>query len=163
MAYESFYRYISKKGENLFEIHNGKESFGTYRRLADALYERDRLVAVDWDIDKYVEMPDTINGYIHIELPPFEKNPTYISEDKEYWEVRNRKTQKHRGNYSTLEEAQRVARIYNGIICHKKPAYRVQKRINGRTKYFGRFKTYEEAEQRVKELMESDWDVNTTQ
>ena len=160
MKYKSFYRHIVKVG-NSYAIQRKGEKYGTYSTLADALYERDRLMAVDWDWDKSMELPETINGYIHIDLPPFEHKSSYITEDKECWVVRNKgKHQKYRGTYYTEEEAVNVARIYNGTISHKKKAYRVQKRINGRTRYFGRFKTYEEAESKVKELERSDWNAN---
>lgn len=162
MSYKSFYRHIVKN-KNSYEIQRKGEKYGTYSTLADALYERDRLMAVDWDWDKSMELPETMNGYIHIDLPPFGHESTYISKDNECWVVRNRgKVQRYRGTYQTEEEAIRVARIYNGTISHKSEAYRVQKRINGRTRYFGRFKTYEDAEKRVKELEECDWNANLT-
>ena len=53
MSYKGFYKYIIKVGDH-YQIMKGNEKFGTYNRLADALYERDRLIAVDWDWDKYV-------------------------------------------------------------------------------------------------------------
>lgn len=160
MSYKSFYRHIVQKGDS-YEIQRKGEKYGTYSTLADALYERDRLIAVDWDWDKSMELPETINGYKHIRLPPFNHKSTYISKDNECWVVRNKgKEQKYRGTYYSEKEAKEVARIYNGTISHKKEAYRVQKRINGRTKYFGRFNSYEEAEQKVKELQRRDWNVN---
>ena len=156
MSYESFYRYIHQRG-NSYEIVKGGEKFGTYRTLADALYERDRLIAVDWDWDLSMELPETINGYIHIKLPPF-THTTHITHDSECWVVRNRgRKQEYRGTYYTEEEAKEVARIYNASISHKNEAFRVQKRINGTTVYFGRYKTYEEAKKRVKELERNGW------
>lgn len=158
MAYESFYRYIIEENGS-YCIKKGNEKYGTYSTIEDALYERDRLIAVDWDWDKSMELPETVNGYIHIDLPPFEHKSTFITKDNECWVVRNKgKEQKYRGTYRTEEEAKQVAKIYNANISHKKEAYRVQKRINGRTKYFGRFKTLEEAENRVKELKECGWE-----
>lgn len=163
MSYKSFYRHIVQKGDS-YEIQRKGEKYGTYSTLADALYERDRLMAVDWDWDKSMELPETINGYKHIDLPPFNHKVSYISKDKECWVVRNKgKDQRYRGTYYSEEEAIKVARIYNGTISHKKEAYRVQKRIDGRTKYFGRFNTLEEAEQKVKELERRDWNANTTE
>ncbi len=162
MSYKSFYRHIVQNG-NSYEIQRKGEKYGTYSTLADALYERDRLMGVDWDWDKSMELPETVNDYENIDLPPFEHKSTFISKDNECWVVRNKgREQQYRGTYYSEEEAVEVAKIYNGTITHKKEAYRVQRRINGRTKYFGRFKTYKEAEERVKELMECDWDANNT-
>ena len=157
MSYKSFYRYIVKEG-NTFFIMKGKEKYGSFRRVEDALYERDRLMAVDWDWDLAMELPETMNGYIHIDLPPFNHQPSYITVDKEHWLVRSKgKEQRYYGRYSTYEEARKVAMIYSANISHKKKAFRVQKRINGKTKYFGRYATMEEAEERVKELEANGW------
>ena len=161
MSYKNFYRYIVLQNGS-YHIIKDNEKFGSYRRLADALYERDRLIAVDWDWDLSMELPETPNNYIHIDLPPFNHMPRHITHDKECWVVRSRgKEQKHYGRYPTEEEAIRVARIYSANIAHKNPAYRVQKRINGKTRYFGRYKTLEEAEERVRELERNDWNEPT--
>lgn len=162
MSYESFYRYIFKTNGNYRIIRKG-EDFGTYSKVEDALYERDRLMAVDWDWDRYMELPETINGYIHITLPPFDREFSFISEDRECWVVRDSgKEQRYRGTYFSEEEANKVARIYNSRVSHKRKAYRVQRRIKGRTKYFGRYKTYEEAQRRVEELEMCDWNADTS-
>lgn len=157
MSYKSFYRNIHKTSKG-FEIKKGNEKFGTYSTIEDALYERDRLIAVGWDWDLAMELPETPNGYIHIDLPPFEHESSYISEDKEHWVVRDRgKFQKYRGTYYNYDEARRVALIYDGTISHKKSAFRIQKRVDGKTTYFGRFRTREDAEKRVEELKKNDW------
>ena len=162
MSYKGFYKYIIKVGDH-YQIIKGNEKFGTYNRLADALYERDRFIAVDWDWDKYVELADTINGYIHIDLPPFNHQPSYIWETKEYWMVRGKGAeQRYYGSYQSLDEAKKVALIYNANITHQPRKFSVRKRIDGKTRFFGYYRTREEAEERVKELMESDWNANTT-
>ena len=157
MSYEGFYRHIVFEN-NRYHVVKGNERYGSYRRLEDALYERDRLIAVDWDWDLSLELPETPNNYIHINLPPFNHQPTHITVDNEHWVVREKgKEQKYRGRYHTFEEAKRVAMIYSANISHKNKAYRVQKRINGKTKYFGRYPTLEQAERRVKELEANNW------
>lgn len=159
MTYSSFYRFIKKENDKYRIMYNG-EDYGTYENLAEALYDRDRLINVGWDWDKFCEMEETINGYIHIQLPPFAHESSYITIDSECWVVRNKgKDQKYRGTYYSEEEAKKVAMIYDANIAHKKKRYRVQRRINGKTKYFGRYKTYEEAQRRVEELEECDWSV----
>ena len=157
MSYRSFYRYIYEK-KNRYVIRKGDEEFGRFTRLADALYERDRLMAVDWDWDKLSEMPETPNNYLHIKLPPFNHKGQYITHDKEHWVVRGYgRRQRHYGTYFSKEEAELVAKIYYANVAHRNEAYRVQKRVNGKTTYFGRYKTREEAEERVRELEENGW------
>ena len=157
MNYSSFYRFIKKENDKYRIMYKG-EDYGSYDNLAEALYDRDRLINVGWDWDKFCEMEETINGYIHIQLPPFNHEPSYITEDKECWVVRNKgKDQKYCGTYYSEEEAKEVAKIYDANIAHKKKWYRIQRRIKGKTKYFGRFRTYEEAQRRVEELEECDW------
>lgn len=157
MSYKGFYRYIVfEKGS--YHIVKDNERYGSYRRLEDALYERDRLIAVDWDWDLSMELPETPNNYIHIDLPPFDHMPTNITVDKEHWVVRGKgKEQRYYGRYYDYDEAKRVAMIYNANISHKKEAFRVQKRIKGKTHYFGRYPTMEKAQARVKELEANNW------
>lgn len=155
--YSSFYRYIYERNGS-YEIIKDNEKYGTYNTLADALYERDRLEAVDWDWDLSMELPETINGYIHIQLPPYNHKGSNITYDKEHWVVRGKgRRAKYYGTYYTEEEAKKVALIYNAKISHRNSAYRVQRRVDGKTTYFGRYKTYEEAEERVKELEKNGW------
>lgn len=157
MSFKSFYRYIVKH-KNSYQIIKDNEKYGSFLRLEDALYERDRLIAVDWNWDLYMELAETPNNYYGIELPPFNHEPSHITVDNECWVVRDKgKNQKYRGRYSSFDEAKTVARIYNANISHKKKAYRVQRRLNGKTKYFGRYKSLEDAERRVKELESNGW------
>ena len=139
-------------------IRKGNELYGECKTLEEALYERDRLIGCDWDWETYVGLPDTPNGYIHIDLPPFEHKATYVTHIKEYWTVVSKgKNPKYYGCYPSVEEAERVRRIYNGRLCHRREVWRVRKRINGKIKHFGNFKTRKEAEEKVKELEENGW------
>jgi len=157
MSYKSFYRHIVENN-GLYWIKKDNENFGSYRRIEDALYERDRLMAVDWDWDKYMELPDTPNNYIHINLPPFQHHASYITVDCEHWVVRDKgRSQKYRGRFNSFEEAKKVATIYSANISHRRKAFRVQRRIDGKTRYFGRYPTREKAEERVRELEANGW------
>lgn len=152
-----FYRYIYKKGKKFWVVKNN-EWYVECETLAEALYERDRLISCDWDWDVYVQLPETNNNYIHISLPPFEHKPKYISHVKEHWVVlSNGRNPKYYGTYYSEEEAKEVAKIYSGRIGHRRGKYRVQRRINGVTVHFGLYDTLEEAEERVFELIENGW------
>lgn len=134
------------------------ERYGQFKTLAQALYERDRLIAVNWDVEDWLELPDTINGYIHIDLPPFKYTANYITMEREHWQVRSRGDKyRYYGTYYSEEEAKEVAMIYNGRITHHRMRYRVQKKIGKKMVYFGKYKTLEEAKERVEELKENGW------
>lgn len=165
MSYKNFYKHIvERNGSYVIERRKDGEYYGIFDSLADALYERDRLIAVGWDLDLAMDLPETENIYKYIDLPPFNHQPTNITVDNECWVVREKgKSQRYRGRYPTIDEAMRVARIYNANVSHKNKGYRVQKRINGRTRYFGRYATYEEAEKRVKELEQNGWENEFTE
>ena len=56
-----FNQYISRRGDNytiLKKIGNKTVSFGTFKSIEDARYERDVCVACDWDYDRIVEFED---------------------------------------------------------------------------------------------------------
>ena len=162
MSYASFYRYIYKYGDKYWIIKDN-ERYVDCKTLAEALYERDRFEGVGWDWDKYVQLPHTINGYIHISLPPFEHKSRYIYHKKERWMVRGKgKRCKYYGTYHSVEEAEEVARIYNANISYLPETYGVRKRINGELKHFGTYATREEAEAKVNEMIKVNWNVNTT-
>lgn len=157
MSYRNFYRFISKRG-NSFVIRKDGEYYGSYQNIEDALYERDRLVQIDWDVDLWVGLAETNNPYYQITLPPFDREATYISEENECWVVREKgKNQKYRGRYHSLEEAKKVALIYNANVSHKNKGFCVRRNIDGKSTYFGRYRTREEAEKRVKELEKNGW------
>ena len=69
-----FYRNIIKNGDNYRVIYNNKD-YGEFKKLSDALYERDSLFFCNFDYDLLVEC-DLENKYKNMELPPFpEKRP----------------------------------------------------------------------------------------
>lgn len=155
--YENFYKFIFKSTQG-YRVTKENEDYGTFPDLATALFERDRLESVDWDWEAYVHLPELNNPYIHIDLPPFSKRPSYISHERECWVVRDKGArQKHRGRYKTLDEAKKVALIYNANVSHKNEGFSVRRRINGKSTFFGRYRTWEEAEKRVKELEANNW------
>lgn len=157
MSYKNFYRHIYKYNDDYWIIKDN-EWYLSFPTLEEALFERDRLIAVDWDWELYCELPSTINNYIHIDLPPFNHHPKYITIDKERWTVKTRgRKGKYLGTYHTEKEAKDVALIYDGTIMHCPLRYTVQKRINGKTMSFGRYETMDEAEERVLWLKENDW------
>ena len=152
MSYGGFYRYISSE-DGKYRIRKNNELFVECKTLEEALYERDRLIGCDWDWETYVELPDTPNGYIHIDLPPFEHDANYITHVNEYWTVISKGANpKYYGCYQSLDEAEMVRKIYNGRLSHRKEVWKVRRRINGKIMNFGNFKTREEAEEKVKEL-----------
>ena len=143
---------------NSYQIIRNNEKYGTYSTLADALYERDRLIAVDWDWDLAMELAETINAYIHIDLPPFGHEPTNIVEESAHYIVRGKGAkQKYYGTYKTKEEAEKVAMIYNAKINYRPTMFSVKKKKNGKETFYGRYKTREEAERRVEELKKNGW------
>lgn len=157
MSYSYFYRYIYKYNDDYWIIKNN-EWYLSFPTLEEALFERDRLIAVDWDWELYCELPSTINNYIHLDLPPFEHKPKYIVTDRENWVVRGKgRNGKYYGTYYTEEEAEEIRLIHNGRKYHYPQRYRVQKRIDGRSVTFGYFKTLKEAEEEVLRLKENDW------
>lgn len=159
VSYQSFYRNIYGEHGKYWLIKNG-ERFIDCKTLAEALYERDRFESIGWDWDKYVQLAHTPNNYIHIDLPPFEHDASYITHERQCWTVNGPgRRQKYYGTYATLEEAEKVARIYNARVYIKREAYSVRRKIDGKMRYFGRYPTREEAEQRVKELKECDWNA----
>lgn len=160
MSYKGFYRYIYKNKDS-FDIIKDNEKYGTYRRLEDALYERDRLIGAKWDWDDYMSMPETNNGYIHIDLPPFDHTPSYITREPSAWIVRSKGAKpKYYGTYRNEDEAKNVARIYNANIYFKEERFTVRKTFNGEKKFFGRYKTRKEAEEKVEELISNNWERN---
>lgn len=158
MSYKGFYKHIYLCNDGKYCVMKGAEKYLQCDTLEEALYERDRMINVGWDWDLYVLLPDTINAYIHINLPPFNHQASYIVEESECWVVREKGAkQKYRGAYYSEDEAKRVARIYNANINHKPKRYVVRRSIDGEKKFFGRYKTRKEAEDRVEELMENNW------
>lgn len=101
-----FYRYIYKEQKGYRIRYNG-EHYGYYTDLADALYDRDRLEAVDWDIQTWTELPETPNHYKAMELPEFDSDDNNIYHAREHWTIRKQMDGKVKyfGTFYSLEEA----------------------------------------------------------
>ena len=104
----NFYKYI-------YPVHNGwqikkdGETFGWYEDIRDALFDRDRLVDCNWDIEEFVWLPERPNPYHNMRLPPKE-----LDRPRQYVYARNSGFQiqkkingevKHFGMFKTLDEA----------------------------------------------------------
>lgn len=106
----NLYRYVYESG-NGWIIQKNHEHYGWYDKLPDALYERDRLEACEWDLGEWVYMRDTENPYKYIQLPPKElglRNPMqYIRCRNNRFQVIKRINGKQYscGTYDTLEKA----------------------------------------------------------
>ena len=114
-----FYRNIVKTGD-VYRIKHNNQDYGEFRKLSDALYERDALFFCNFDYDLLVEC-DLENKYENMELPPFpEKRPkgrikgTKVNKTVREGEIRfNHKIRKFYikkgeeiiGNYDTMTEA----------------------------------------------------------
>ena len=157
MNRDSFYKHIYKYGDDYCIIRKN-ELYLSMLTIEEALFERDRLVAVDWDWELYCELPSTVNNYSYITLPPFDHKPKYISIDRERWTVVGKgKSYKYYGTYPNKDEAQKVALEHNGRIKHSPQRYMVQKTLGNKVVKFGKYKTLEEAEEKVLELLNNDW------
>lgn len=110
---------------NIYKIRNGKyqiikdnQYYGAFDKLEDALFERDALESVAWDIDKLCELPHKENKYYSVELPSFEHIPRYIQiekrKNKVKWIIVKRLGTKRKrfGAYDTLEEAEKARDLY---------------------------------------------------
>ena len=106
MMTKRFYRYIYKEQKG-YRIRYKGEHYGYYTDLANALYDRDRLEAVDWDIQTWTELPETPNHYKAMELPEFDSDDSNIYHAREYWTIRKQidGKLKYFGTFYSLEEA----------------------------------------------------------
>ncbi|WP_407453704.1 zinc ribbon domain-containing protein [Methanobrevibacter sp.] len=69
-----FYRNIVKTGD-VYRVKYNNKDYGEFKKLSDALYERDALFFCNFDYDLLVEC-DLENKYENMVLPPFpEKRP----------------------------------------------------------------------------------------
>ncbi len=127
-----FYRNIVKTGDVYRVKHNNKD-YGEFRKLSDALYERDALFFCNFDYDLLVEC-DLENRYENMELPPFpEKRP------------------KGRIKGIKVNKEEREGEI---LFDHKLRSFYIQKG----EKIIGYYETMTEAFYYKKLLMDNDWD-----
>lgn len=151
---DKFYKYIVKCG-NSYCIMKNNEKFGTYSRLEDALYERDRLIESDWDWEDSLELPETDNPYMKMNLPRFVHEYSYISEVRQTYKVF--KGGEYKGRFNTKKDAYEYAERIGGKVSIENKRYRVSKHLDGRTVYFGQYPTLDEAKKRRDELIKSGW------
>lgn len=142
-----------------YYIYKDNESYGGFNTLPEALYERDKLIKCGWDWENYVEAPETLNNYIHMELPPFSHEAKFITHEKEKWMVYGKgRKYKYYGQYDSKEKANEIAEKYNGRLIHRKSRYRVQRHINGEPIIFGYFDNLEDAINKRNELILTGWE-----
>ena len=127
-----FYRNIVKTG-NVYRVKHNNKDYGEFRKLSDALYERDALFFCNFDYDLLVEC-DLENKYEHMELPPFpEKRP------------------KGRIKGMKVNKKEREGEI---LFDHKLRKFYIQKGED----IIGHYDTMTEAFYYKKLLMDNDWD-----
>lgn len=150
-----FYKYIRKEGNSYTVIKDG-ESFGSYSKLTDALYERDRLVKCNWEWEDSLELEETPNFYEKMNLPKFERGYSYVYKIANTYRIL--KDGEIICSFNTKKDAYGYAKSIGGEVVEDGIKYRVQKRIDGIQVNFGEFKTIEEAYERRDELMENGWE-----
>lgn len=151
---DNFYKYIYENG-NSYEIIKDNESYGNYRKLTDALYERDRLIKSDWNWDDALQLEETENYYEKMKLPKFIHPKTYIHVVYDLYLVYVDEDMK--GRFRTMSDAFEFAKEVDGIVYKTNPRYRIQKTINGKQKSFGNYKTLEEAQKHRDKLIKRGW------
>ena len=151
---DDFYKYIGKI-KNSFIIKKDNENFGTYSKLTDALYERDRLIESDWNMDDYLQLDETDNLYEHMVLPPFFHDSSYIYERPLSYVVV--KDGEDCGKFHTKSSAYQYAKLVGGTVEPRNIRYVIKKRIYGELIQYGSFKTLDEAKKVRDELMANGW------
>lgn len=152
----NFYKYIIKS-KNSYKIVKGKEYYGSYKKLTDALYERDRLIESDWDWDGAMQIDECENKYENMDLPPFTRDYSYIHKSPSSYKVF--KGREYLDFFVIKADAYKYAEEVGGVVYASNEKYRVQKSINGKTAYFGQYDTIEEAIARRDELIERGWET----
>lgn len=120
------YHNIYKIRNGKYQIIKGNQYYGAFDKLEDALFERDALESVAWNIDKLCELPHKENKYYNVELPSFEHIPRYIQiekrKNKVKWIIVKRLGTKRKrfGAYDTLEEAEKARDLYMEYDWDKK-------------------------------------------
>ena len=152
-----FYRYIYKDKKGYSIIKNNQ--FYLYdRNLTTVLYERDRLEQSGWDWDVFVTLPDTVNHYLCIELPPFEHKGKFIQcTVHESWTVMV--DNKPIVSFYDFKTAKEYQKSNGGWIKYCKPTYQVYKYIDGKKKYFGTFHNFQDAVNHRDYCVENDWEI----
>ena len=106
-----FYRYIYERYGG-YQIQKDNEHYGWYDDIRWALFDRDRLEQVDWDLEEFVWLPEKPNPYLDIELPPedLDRHRQYIYlNTKGFRIMKNIDGEvKYFGTYPTLDEAIKV-------------------------------------------------------
>lgn len=99
----------------MYQIIKHNKDYGTFKKLEDALQERDDLEGVAWDIDLLCDLSTPRpNKYQDMDLPPFDHIPKYIQIEKKKnkckFVIKKRFGVKLKrfGGYDTLEEAEKV-------------------------------------------------------
>ena len=129
-----FYRNIVKTG-NVYRVKHNNKDYGEFKKLSDALYERDALFFFNFYYDLLVEC-DLENKYEHMELPPFpEKRP------------------KGRIKGMHVNKKEREGEI---LFNHKMRKFYIQRG----EEIIGQYDTMTEAFYYKKILMDNDWDLN---
>lgn len=149
-----FYKYIVRNG-NSYKIMKDNESYGTYQKLSDALYERDRLIKAEWDWEGAVHIEETNNKYESMVLPEFNHDYSYIYRIPSFYRVFIK--DKFCKRFGNKGDAYEYANKVGGRVVSINERYRVQKRINGRPEYFGQYDTFEEAKKVRDKLIENGW------
>lgn len=127
-----FYRNIVKTG-NVYRVKHNNKDYGEFKKLSDALYERDALFFCNFDYDLLVEC-DLENKYENMDLPPFpEKRP------------------KGRIKGTKINKKEREGEI---LFDHKVRGFYI-KRMD---EIIGYYDTMTEAFYYKKLLMDNDWD-----
>ena len=125
---------IVKTG-NVYRVKHNNKDYGEFKKLSDALYERDALFFCNFDYDLLVEC-DLENKYEHMELPPFpEKRP------------------KGRIKGMHVNKKEREGEI---LFNHKMRKFYIQRG----EEIIGQYDTMTEAFYYKKILMDNDWDLN---
>lgn len=151
---DNFYKYIREHGEG-YQIIKDNETYGTYSKLSDALYERDRLIKANWDWETCVQLEESENFYEKMKLPRFIHEYSYIY--KRYNTFLVYVGEEMKGRFNNKSDAFEFAEEVGGKVYMTNPTYRVQKSINGKQKSFGYFKTLEEAKKERDRLIKRGW------
>ncbi|WP_342765308.1 zinc ribbon domain-containing protein [uncultured Methanobrevibacter sp.] len=129
-----FYRNIIKTGD-VYRVKYNNKDYGEFKKLSDALYERDALFFCNFDYDLLVEC-DLENKYENKVLPPFpEKRP------------------KGRIKGTKVNKKEREGEI---LFDHKLRKFYIQKG----DETIGQYDTMTEAFYYKKILMANNWDIN---